>query len=333
MLKKFLSKYFMDVIPSIVATVVGAYIVTHYVNATRPDADKPKAAVTAPAETAKDAPPQPVKADDSIERAAAAAKAAEAKAAEVKAARLKSEKLAADKAAAEKAAADKIAAEKAAAAEKANAAERAEVARKAAADKLAAEKLAAEKAAVEKREREKSIAKSAPSAKLPAEASAAPEDGRDANDLARAAIERLRSAEPRASQPQRTPEAGRAQELIRSEQVKPEQTRSQPSEQERPRGNDVVYAPVQSAPQPLPPAVTVAPAPNAFVSAPVAASASPAPPPAATRTDDFSRPTPPADIPSRPLDLHPRSDRNSVAEDVVSAAKSVFQAVVPDPTN
>lgn len=328
MLKKFLSKYFMDVIPSIVATVVGAYIVTHYVNATRPDADKPKAAVTAPAETAKDAPPQPVKVDDSTERAAAAAKAAE-----VKAARLKAEKLAADKAAAEKAAADKIAAEKAAAAEKANAAERAEAARKAAADKLAAEKLAAEKAAVEKREREKSIAKSAPSAKLPAEASAAPEDGRDANDLARAAIERLRSAEPRASQPQRTPEAGRAQEQIRSEQVKPEQTRSQPSEPERLRGNDVVYAPVQSAPQPLPPAVTVAPAPNAFVSAPVAASASPAPPPAATRTDDFSRPTPPADIPSRPLDLHPRSDRNSVAEDVVSAAKSVFQAVVPDPTN
>jgi hypothetical protein len=309
MLKKFLSKYFMDVIPSIVATVVGAYIVTHYINA-RPDPDKPKAAVTAPAETSKGAVSQPVKADDSAERAAAAAKAA----------RLKAEKLAADKAAAEKAAAEKVAAEKAAAAERATAeriaAERAEAVRKAAAEKLANER-AAER-------REKAGAKSAPSAKSSAEASAAPEDGRDANDLARAAIERLRSAEPRAAQPQRAPDTGRTQE----------QAKEQSQPQERPRVNDVVYAPVQPAPQPLPPAVTVAPAPNAVVAAPVPVSAPPARlPPGEVRADDSSRPIPPADIPSRPLDLHPRSDRNSVAEDVVSAAKSVFQAVVPDPTN
>jgi hypothetical protein len=311
MLKKFLSKYFMDVIPSIVATVAGAYIVTHYVNA-RPDADKPKAAVTAPAEATKGAAPQPVKADDSAARAAAAAK---------EAARLKAEKLAADKAAAEKAAAEKTAAEKAAAAERAAeriAVERAEAARKAAAEKLATER-AAER-------REKAGAKAASSVRPSAEASAAPEDGRDANDLARAAIERLRSAEPRTVQPQRAPESARAHE----------QAKEQSQPQERPRVNEVVYAPAppQAAPQPLPPAVTVAPVPNALAVAPAPF---PAPsvlsPPAAVRADDSSRPTPPADIPSQPLDLHARQDRSSVAEDVVSAAKSVFQAVVPDPTN
>ncbi len=37
--------------------------------------------------------------------------------------------------------------------------------------------------------------------------------------------------------------------------------------------------------------------------------------------------TPPADIP--PRQLRAEQDRPSVAEDVVSAAKSVFQAVVP----
>ena len=38
MVVKFLSKYILEVIPSVVATVVGAYIVTHYINA-KPDAD------------------------------------------------------------------------------------------------------------------------------------------------------------------------------------------------------------------------------------------------------------------------------------------------------
>lgn len=48
MIKKFLSKYILEVIPSIFATVVGAYIVTHYINA-KPAADKPAAAISAPA--------------------------------------------------------------------------------------------------------------------------------------------------------------------------------------------------------------------------------------------------------------------------------------------
>jgi hypothetical protein len=45
------------------------------------------------------------------------------------------------------------------------------------------------------------------------------------------------------------------------------------------------------------------------------------------RLDDPSHPTPPADI---PLGTGERKD-TSVAEDVVSAAKSVFEAVVPVP--
>ncbi len=83
MIKKFLSKYILEVIPSIVATVVGAYIVTHYINA-RPDADKPKTAISAPA------------ADGSVQETPKA-----------EAARLKAEKLAAEKAAAERAAVDR----------------------------------------------------------------------------------------------------------------------------------------------------------------------------------------------------------------------------------
>ena len=32
MIKKYLSKFTIDILPSIIATIVGAYIVTHYIN-------------------------------------------------------------------------------------------------------------------------------------------------------------------------------------------------------------------------------------------------------------------------------------------------------------
>lgn len=309
MLKKLFTKYFLEVVPSIVATVVGAYIVTHYINA-KSEPDKPQAAVAAPAETSKNVVPPAQKADDAADKAvkadAAKAEAAKAEAAKSEVARLKAEKLAAEKAAAERAATD-----------------RAEAARKAAekvaAEKLAAEKLASERAAAEKRE--KTVAKSAPVSQPPAETSSAPDDKRDANDLARAAIDRLRSAEPRQSELQQAPEAARLQE----------QPRPLDRIQERAKVNSVVYAPPPPSPpviQQLPPAVTVAPPPSeaAIVPPPPV---SPAPSASVARVDDPSRPTPPADIPSRPLDLHADGGRKSVAEDVVSAAKSVFQAVVP----
>ncbi|HEX7791709.1 MAG TPA: cell envelope biogenesis protein TolA [Afipia sp.] len=303
MIKKFLSKYILEVIPSIFATVVGAYIVTHYVNAKTDD--KPKTAISAPAETSKDVAPETLKADESADRASKETAKAEA-------ARLKAEKLAAEKAFAERAAADraenvKKAAEKLAA-EKA--------------DKLAAEKLASEKAAAEKRE--KAVAKSAPVAVPAVEANAVANDKRDANDLARAAIERLRTtkASEKASEPSRAPEAARVEEA-----AKP-----QP---ERAKVNSVVYAPAtapQPQIQPLPPAVSVAPPPSEAV---IMAPPQPFPAPisgSSESADDGSRLTPPADIPLRPLDLRAKQ-RRSVTEDVVSAAKSVFHAVVPEQSN
>jgi hypothetical protein len=302
MIKKFLSKYILEVIPSILATVVGAYIVTHYINAKSDD--KPKTAISAPAETSKDVTPQTVKADEPGDKAVKESPKAEA-------ARLKAEKLAAEKAFAERAAIDR--------AENAK-----KAAEKLAAEKLAAEKLASEKAAAEKRDRERAVAKSAPAPSLPAEANALPNDKRDANDLARAAIERLRGVKSpeKASEPYRAPETARAEEP-----AKP-----QP---ERAKVNSVVYAPAaapQPQIQPLPPAVNVAPPPS---EAAIMAPPQPFPAPmsgSSDSADDGLRLTPPADIPSRPLDLRAR-ERRSVTEDVVSAAKSVFHAVVPDQSN
>ena len=272
MIKKLFSKYFLEVIPSIVATVVGAYIVTHYINA-KTDGDKPKTAVSAPASTSKDAP-QTLKADEAGDRPANAAKA--------EAARLKAEKLAAEKAAAERAAQDR-----------AENAKRA--AEKAAAEKLANEKTA-EKIAAEKIAADKAVA-----------------DKRDANDLARAAIERLRKSSPQPAEQPRTPDVAQGQE--------------------RAKVNSVVYAPAaqQPAVQPLPPAVNVAPQPS---EAAVMAPPKPFPKPidSADSSDDALRLTPPADIPSRPVDLRAKQ-RTSVTEDVVSAAKSVFHAVVPESSN
>lgn len=300
MIKKFLSKYILEVIPSIFATVVGAYIVTHYINAKSDD--KPKAAISAPAETSKEVAPQTLKADESGDKVFKESP-------KVEAARLKAEKLAAEKAAAERAAID-----------------RAENAKKAA-EKLAAEKLASEKVAAEKRERERTVAKSSPAA-MPAEASAAPNDKRDANDLARAAIERLRNARTSEKASEKTSEPSRAPEAVRAE----EPAKPQP---ERARINSVVYAPAavpQPQIQPLPPAVTVAPPPS---EAAIMAPPQPFPAPvsgSSESADDGFRPTPPADIPSRPLDLRARQ-RRSVTEDVVSAAKSMFHAVVPEQSN
>ena len=125
-----------------------------------------------------------------------------------------------------------------------------------------------------------------------------PDERRDANDLARAAIERLRGT---------TEGSPRAQEAARTADT--------------PR-----VAPAPPV-QPLPPPIMVStpPADN--------------PPYAANMPIDPNRPTPPADIPppSRPpLDLRadatdiPARPHTNVAEDVLSAAKSMFHAVLPN---
>ena len=93
---------------------------------------------------------------------------------------------------------------------------------------------------------------------------------------------------------------------------------------------------VVSAPavRPLPPPIMVS-APPANETFDAQAGSSPRPPYGAARSDDPGRPTPPAEIPSRPLDLRAEAtepavrERTTVAEDVLSAAKSVFHAVLP----
>jgi hypothetical protein len=90
--------------------------------------------------------------------------------------------------------------------------------------------------------------------------------------------------------------------------------------------------------RPLPPPIMVStsPAGETFGSTAPSTPTSPSYPTAA-RTDDPHRPVPPADIPdARPLDLQaeasetpPARPHTTVAQDVLSAAKSVFHSVLP----
>ena len=274
MLKKYVSKFTIDILPSVLATIIGAYIVNHYIIA-KP-ADAPAAAAVSTAD--------PKKAD---------AKTSDAN---IPTAGVKAKGIS------EKAILEKTAAEKPAVADKP--------------DETAS--LPPEPRRHQPMPREKAIAKATPapvpvpapaaaaSNPAPAEAAAAPEDRRDANDLARAAIERLRGSNetsPRAQEAVRTPEGTRVPELPVV----------------------VTAAPVQ----PLPPPI--------MVSTPRSETFDPKPPYAPTaQVDDPRRPTPPADIPSlRPIELRAEAvepapqERTSVADDVLSAAKSVFHAVLP----
>ena len=310
MLKKYISKFAMDIFPSVAATIIGAYIVNHYI-ATKPAANAPAAAVSSarPPAEAKPAP----------ELAKAGSKVPETSADVVN---LPEPGIKA-KGISEKAMIEKTAAEKPIVVEKP--AEKS-------ADKPA--ETASIPAATRRHQptpREKAVAKAVPAPAQPAasvsapvvaapatvppvEAAIVPEERRDANDLARAAIERLRGANepsPRAQEAARVPEAPRAQDPPR-----------------------VVSA---SPVRPLPPPILVStPTTQTFDSS----GSSQTRPPYAARIDDPRRPTPPADIPAAspsapPLDLHAEAEEPSrrghttVAEDVLSAAKSVFHAVLP----
>jgi hypothetical protein len=279
---KYISKFTIDILPSVVATIIGAYIVNHYIVA-KP-ADAPAAAVS----TA-----DPKQAD---------AKASDAN---IPAAGVKAKGIS------EKAILEKTAAEKPAVADKP--------------DETAS--LPAETRRHQPGPREKATAKITPAplpvpvpaaapSPAPAEAAAASEEKRDASDLARAAIERLRGTNepsPHVQEAARIPEVARV---------------------------PVDPARVVSAPpvQPLPPPIMVS-TPRSEAFNPAAGSAPVKPPyaPAPTaQIDDPRRPTPPADIPpSSPVDLRaeavlpPPHQRTSVADDVLSAAKSVFHAVLP----
>jgi hypothetical protein len=304
----YLKKFALDILPSVAATIIGAYIVNHYI-AAKPGADAPVAAAVSAAEPKADAGPavgvkakgiseksimektaaeQPTVVEKSPEKAEAKvdAKSADAKSADVKSADapVETASIPADP-------------------------RRHQVAPREKVRVILPSPVQPAASAV-------APVVTTPNPAPPVEAAAVPEERRDANDLARAAIERLRGngeAAPRVQEAARAPEANRA-----------------------------VTLPVVSAPtlRPLPPPI--------MVSAPPADSygqgSQPARPPYAAnsrtadpRVIDPSRPTPPAEIPvSRPLDLRAevaepsvRERTTAVAEDMLSTAKSLFHSVLP----
>lgn len=316
---KYLAKISMDIFPSVLATIIGAYIVNHYINA-RPAADTPAAVVT-PADAGKNGKPADV---------------ANLPAPGVKA------KGVSEKSISEKSVSDKPAAEKPAETKPA--------------ETKAADVAPGEASHGRTPAREKAVAKSTPAAPTAAtpvvEASSAPAAASpaatpDANDLARAAIERLRKS-PEGKAAEKAAEAKSTE--IKPSEIKPVEAKSseikaaertpEPAVQEASR---VPEAPrnvtaVPSMVRPLPPPINVStPSPDAFGNG----GSSQANPPytASVGNDNPNRLTPPADIPvpviAPPLDLRadagaaaPRPKTN-VADEMLSGMKSMFHAVLP----
>jgi hypothetical protein len=285
---KYISKFTIDILPSVVATIIGAYIVNHYIVA-KP-ADAPVAAAVSTAD--------PKKAD-----ARKASDVANIHEAGIKA-----------KGISEKAILEKTAGEKPLVVDKP--AESASIPAAPGRHQPApSEKAIAKAVQVPAPAAVQTQAPAAAAvAAVPAvEAATAPDDKRDANDLARAAIERLRATTETSPSP-------RVQEAVRIP--------------ETPRVPDAPRV-VMSAPavQPLPPPIMIS---TPSSEAPATGSVPVKPPYGVARIDDPRRPTPPADIPSsaRPIDLRAEAiepaprEHTSVAEDVLSAAKSVFHAVL-----
>ncbi len=295
---KYVSKFALDVLPSLMATVIGAYIVNHYI-ATKPDAPAAAAVSTADSKAEAKAAPDTAKAPETPSDVAKLPEPG------VRAKGI-SEKSVTEKAAAEKPA------EKSADKPAETASILSETRRRLFAPREKTAKTAPQPAPPAVVAPAVVPAVSAPNAVPPVDAATPADEHRDANDLARAAIERLRGlndSSARAQEAARNPEPARAPDAPRVVSAPPA---------EAPR---VVSAP---SVRPLPPPIMVSTPPAEAPAYPAA------------RTDDPRRPTPPADIPaSQPLDLRaeavepaPREHRN-VAEDMLSAAKSVFHAVLP----
>jgi hypothetical protein len=291
---KYVSKFALDILPSVVATIIGAYIVNHYI-VTKPGTDAPVAAAVSSVDPKKVDTKADAKGD--VKPAETSADVANIPEPGVRA-----------KGISEKAILDRSAGEK-------SVEKPADKRQPAPREKTAARTPPAAPAVVPVVAAPNAVPNSAP----PVEAVVAPEERRDANELARAAIERLRGTSdgtPRAQEATRIPDAPRVPDASRT-----------------PDAARVVSAPPV---RPLPPPIMVStPASETFDSATGSSQIKP-PFTGAARIDDPRRPTPPADIPpSRPLDLHaeagdpPTRDHTSVAEDVLSAAKSVFHAVLP----
>jgi hypothetical protein len=228
------------------------------------------------------------------------------------------------------------------------------VSEKSISEKSASDKPAAEKPAPA---HDKAVAKSTtpatPAAAPVVEANSAPVAATpavtpDANDLARAAIERLRKspegkAAEKAAEAKSTetkPAETKSSETKSSESKAAERTPEQPAVQEASRVPEAprVVTAVPSTVRPLPPPINVStPSPDAYGNS----GSSQANPPytASVGNDNPNRLTPPADIPvpviAPPLDLRadagapaPRPKTN-VADDMLSGMKSMVHAVLP----
>jgi hypothetical protein len=319
---KYLSKFAMDILPSVAATIIGAYIVNHYIVA-KPGADAPVAAAVSSANPKSDA----VKSDAVANLPGVRAKGISEKAVFDKSGFDQPT----EKAASEKPASEKAVAEKPSTTEKSGDDKPVETAslpadsRKRATpvrDKTAIRTIPlTASSASPAQPATPVVAPSAVPVVVPTvEAAVTPEDHRDANDLARAAIERLRGSNE--TSPVRTPEAARAPDAPRVVSV--------------PASSPQISAP-QVAVRPLPPPIMVStPSSERYGADPTGSLPMQQSYPASARIDDPRRPTPPADIPTAPpLDLQanagapPAQDHRNVAQDMLSAAKSVFHAVLP----
>ncbi len=370
----YLKKFVVDIFPSVAATVIGAYIVNHYI-VSRPGAETPAAAVSTAdskgkakaatdanasegAATASNLPAAGVKARGISEKAIMERNAAERPAVAEKAQEKTDAKAEAktDVAKADTAKVETAKAEAAKADTKADARHEAKSVETPAETAGAPGEPRRQQAAPREQAKDKirvvlpspiqpavSVQTPAASAQAPAAPAHAPvaaapgpvapvetavapahEERRDANDMARAAIERLRlngEGSARAPEVARIPDAHK-------ESPKAEAPKTEAPKAEAPK---VAAAP---ALRPLPPPVLVSAPPTAVEPY---GQAAPQRPPYAVNAEDPRRPTPPAEIPlSRPLDLRAEAAEPSVrdrttaaAEDVLSTAKSLFHAVLP----
>jgi hypothetical protein len=276
----YLKKFTMEILPSVAATIIGAYIVNHYINAKPADAPV-HAAVSTASPKVKAAPKPP-----SAETAAIPESGVKARG----------------------------------------------ISERGMMENRAAEKPSEVRPDVKPAEATAEI-KPAEASK-PSEVATAPHR-RDAADLARAAIERLRGSKDTAKDTPRAQEAPRIQEAVRTPPAAP----VAPHIEEAPRTVVAAPAPQPLAPmpealRPLPPPITVS-APPADA---LAAGSAPANPPY-TASIDPNRPVPPADIPlpppRSPIDLRADADRlagrtTNMAQDVLAKTKSMFHALLPN---
>ncbi len=271
---KYVSKFAMDILPSVAATIIGAYIVNHYI-AAKPGTDAPVAAA------ASSATPKKVDLKVDAKAAETSSDVANLPEAGVRAKGI-SEKAIFEKSAVEKPARRpgevwRRSGEKSADKPAETASIPVDTRRHQPAARREKEKTAIRTIPLTVQPAASAVAPvvAAPNAAPAVEAAIVPEEHRDANDLARAAIERLRGVNdgaPRAQDAVRIPDATRMPDPPR----------------------------IASAPpvRPLPPPIMVSTSPaGETFDATAASTQTNLPYPGAARIDDPRRPIPPADIP------------------------------------